>query len=288
VLTHHTFKAGFDYSNDDILNYYPGNFSGSYTFDSIANYQHGKPSRFLQAFAGPGTSGATTHPNITETGLFVEDAWRVLPNLTVNLGIRYDFQGIEQPEVQNPDAQLLAAGIDTSVVPEDENNIGPRLGFAWTPGADGRTIIRGGYGIFYGRTPAIMIGTAHSNNGINVQTITFTGALIPTIRHLHVASDGRHASEADDLRVRSRLPEPRGASGQHRRRARARAGHQRRRDGSARAGQQSAALDRCERRRVRDRQGERSRCANTRARAFSKLPAHSFRAAPTRSTTASR
>ena len=39
--------------------------------------------------------------------------------------------------------------------------------------------MRGGYGIFYGRTPAITIGTAHSNNGINVQTITFTGAQIP-------------------------------------------------------------------------------------------------------------
>ena len=46
--------------------------------------------------------------------------------------------------------------------------------------ADGRTILRAGYGIFYGRTPAIMIGTAHSNNGINVQTITFTGAQVPT------------------------------------------------------------------------------------------------------------
>lgn len=187
VLTNHTIKGGFDYSKDDILNYFPGNFSGSYTFDSLADFQNGKASRFLQAFAGPGTSGATTHPNITETGLFVEDAWRVLPSLTVNLGVRYDLQAIEQPDVRNPDTQLLAAGIDTSVVPEDENNIAPRLGFAWTPGADGRTIVRGGYGIFYGRTPAIMIGTAHSNNGINVQTITFTGSLIPQYPNIYTS-----------------------------------------------------------------------------------------------------
>ncbi|HEX8617038.1 MAG TPA: TonB-dependent receptor [Thermoanaerobaculia bacterium] len=185
VLHDHTLKTGFDYSHDEILNYFPGNFSGSYQFDSIADYQNGKASRFLQAFAGPGTSGATTNPDIAETGLFLQDEWRVLPSLTLNMGLRYDLQSIAQPDVRNTDAQLLAAGIDTSVVPEDTNNIAPRLGFAWTPTADGRTVVRGGYGIFYGRTPAIMIGTAHSNNGINVQTITFTGNLIPQYPNIY-------------------------------------------------------------------------------------------------------
>src|SRR5207247_11147408 len=64
-------------------------------------------------------------------------------------------------------------------IPVDSNNIGPRLGIAWTP-LGNRTVVRAGYGVFYGRTPSIMIGTAHSNNGINVQTITFTGAAMPT------------------------------------------------------------------------------------------------------------
>lgn len=181
----HTFKGGFDYSKDDILNFFPGNFSGSYTFNSIADYYNAKPASFVQAFAGPGTTGPTTHPDIAETGLFVQDEWRLNSSMTLNMGLRYDLQSIKQPSVQNPDAQLLAAGIDTSRIPEDTNNIAPRLGFAWTPGSDNRTVVRAGYGIFYGRTPSIMIGTAHSNNGINVQTITFTGNLLPNYPNIY-------------------------------------------------------------------------------------------------------
>ena len=183
----HTFKGGFDVNRDEILNYFPGNFAGSYRFNSLADFANGKPSRFLQAFAGAGTSGPTTNPDITELGLFVQDEFQLSSQLTFTAGLRYDKQSIAQPEVRNPDAQLAAAGIDTSVVPEDSNNFGPRLGVAWTPGTDGKTVVRAGYGIFYGRTPAIMVGTAHSNNGINVQTITFTGNLIPTFPNVYTA-----------------------------------------------------------------------------------------------------
>ena len=56
------------------------------------------------------------------------------------------------------DAQLQAAGYRTNHIPVDSNNIGPRLGIAWTP-LGNRTVVRAGYGVFYGRTPSIMIGT---------------------------------------------------------------------------------------------------------------------------------
>lgn len=180
----HTLKAGFDINNDEIFNFFPGNFSGSYLFQSIASFHRGRPSgsgeRYTQAFPGAGTSGAVTNPDLSETAVFVQDEWQFRPNLTLNLGLRYDLMGIAQPEVRNPDPELAAAGIDTGKVPEDTDNIAPRLGFAWVPGFSPRSVVRGGYGIFYGRTPAIMIGTAHSNNGINVQTITFTGDTVPT------------------------------------------------------------------------------------------------------------
>jgi outer membrane receptor protein involved in Fe transport len=177
----HTWKAGFDVNNDEILNFFPGNFNGAYTFNSIAAFNRGIPDaageRYVQAFAGPGTSGATTEPNIFETALFVQDEWDLRPNVKVSLGLRYDRQKFDQPKVRNPDAQLAAAGIDTSFLNIDDDNFAPRLGFAWT--ANDRLVVRAGYGLFYGRTPAIMVGTAHSNNGINVQTLTFTGSAAP-------------------------------------------------------------------------------------------------------------
>jgi outer membrane receptor protein involved in Fe transport len=174
----HRIRSGFDFQFDRILNYFPGNFFGAYTFSSLASFNLNQPSRLVQAFAGPGTTGATTHPDIKEYSGFVQDEWRVSSDVTINAGLRYDLQKFAQPQVRNPDPQLSAAGIDTSSLPTDKNNWGPRLGVAWAPSGR-KYVVRAGYGIFYGRTPSIMVGTAHSNNGINVQTITFTGTPMP-------------------------------------------------------------------------------------------------------------
>jgi outer membrane receptor protein involved in Fe transport len=178
----HALKLGADVNFDRIFNFFPGNFGGRYTFNSLASLGRGVPSgageNFQQGFAGPNTTGPETHPDLNEYSAFVQDEWKAGRTLTVTLGLRYDVQDIAQPDVRNPDPQLAAAGIDTSLIHVDKNNFGPRLGFAWNP--NDKTVIRGGYGLFYGRTPSIMIGTAHSGNAINVQTITFTGALVPT------------------------------------------------------------------------------------------------------------
>ncbi|MDQ2978869.1 MAG: TonB-dependent receptor, partial [Acidobacteriota bacterium] len=140
----HTAKAGVDYLHDDILNFFPGNFFGSYTFASLASYNRGIPdgtgNRYVQAFAGPGTTGATTNPNTRDIAGFAQDQWRMMPNLTLNLGVRYDRQVFAQPSVLNTNSQLTAAGLFTDRIPEDKNNWGVRLGFAWSPTRDDRTL----------------------------------------------------------------------------------------------------------------------------------------------------
>ena len=176
VFNSHTLKYGVDLLFDQIFNFFPGLFGASYTFPSYAalSSQLSTPgtqfsTRFRQSFAGAGTTGAETHPNNEEYGFFVQDDWRATPKLTVNLGLRYDYQSIAKPPIHNPDVALAAAGFDTSFRPSDTNNFGPRIGLSYA--FNEKTVLRGGYGIYYGRTPAIMTGTAHSQNGIQVIAI---------------------------------------------------------------------------------------------------------------------
>jgi outer membrane receptor protein involved in Fe transport len=178
-LTHgkHSLKFGADLNFDRVFNFFPGLFSGQFTFNSYALFASNTPATFVQNFAGAGTTGGTTNPDLNEYGLFVQDDWRVTPKLTLNLGLRYDLQDLAEPTVKNPSAALAAVGLDTTTAVEDNNNIAPRFGFSYA--FDDKTVVRGGYGVFFGRTPAIMLGTAHSQNGIQVTGVSLNCTLVP-------------------------------------------------------------------------------------------------------------
>jgi hypothetical protein len=179
----HTLKTGIDLQVDRIENVFPAFFTGQYTFTSLASFARGRPDgpneSYRQNFAGPGTNGPYTRPDVREYSAFVQDEWRPRSDVTVTLGLRYDLMTMAPPPVRNPDPQLLAAGIDTGHLAPDTNNWGPRVGLAWSPGGR-RVVLRGSAGLFYGRTPAIMGTAAHGNNGISVVSLTFTGAAVPT------------------------------------------------------------------------------------------------------------
>lgn len=184
LIGNHSVKYGVDLLFDRILNFFPGLFGGAYTFgtsgaNGYANFATRTPAVYRQSFAGAGTTGGTTEPNSSEYGFFVQDDWRASPKLTLNLGLRYDYQTIAKPPITNPNAALIAAGFDTGFQPKDKNNIAPRFGLAYA--FDEKTVLRGGYGLFYGRTPAILTGTAHSQNGIQVVAININCVTNPTL-----------------------------------------------------------------------------------------------------------
>ena len=173
----HNLKVGADLNFDRIFNFFPGLFSGQYTFNSYALFTSNTPSAYTQNFGGAGTSGGTTNPNLNDYGFFGQDDWRVNHKLTLNLGLRYDYQKLADPTVNNPSAALAAVGLNTTTPVRDGNNFAPRFGFSYA--IDDKTVVRGGYGIFFGRTTGIMLGTAHSQNGIQVTGVTLTCTTTP-------------------------------------------------------------------------------------------------------------
>jgi hypothetical protein len=181
VTGRHLIQAGANLQHDNMTFLSAVNFSGSYRFGSLESFGRslaGTPlplagERYIQAFSGEGTPGATTHPDRTDFSAFLQDEWRVAAQLTLNLGLRDDVEALAQPPVRNPSLSLAAAGLDTSFGPTTGHHFAPRLGVAWIPRA--RVVVRGGYGMFYGRTPSQMSSRAHFQNGITVATRTFLG-----------------------------------------------------------------------------------------------------------------
>jgi hypothetical protein len=96
-------------------------------------------SNYQQAFGG---TAFTFTENLWN--FFAQDDWRVHPRLTLNMGLRWEYQQFPDPFLGNP------AVTQTNVKPSDKTNFGPRVGFAWDATGDGKTSLRGGYGVYYG------------------------------------------------------------------------------------------------------------------------------------------
>lgn len=164
----HTLKFGGEvylekFIHDTTLNNYGTfSFNGTISKNALADFLLGRPVTMNQ------DAPVTKIDNVWYTGLFIQDDWRIHPRLTLNLGLRYDFQtpatdphdrkltfiqGRQSTVVPNAPAGLLFPGdegIGRGIISSDRNNFAPRIGLAWDPFGDSKTSIRTGFGLFYG------------------------------------------------------------------------------------------------------------------------------------------
>ncbi len=113
----------------------------------------------------------------TDYNWFVQDNWRVSNQVSVNLGLRYEYQKFPQPgdtKVKGVAFTGNPAYPATVTFPQDKNNFGPRVGFTYDINGSHRTVIRGGWGIYYGRTSNSVISSSLTNNGVTFASYNFS------------------------------------------------------------------------------------------------------------------
>jgi Carboxypeptidase regulatory-like domain/TonB-dependent Receptor Plug Domain len=168
VRGRHSMKTGFQLRKSYFDLFQIPDPRGKFSFDGefTQDPDHNDGTGDALADALLGYSSQIDISNITQThnrtpvlGTFFQDDFKVKSSLTLNLGLRWDYTG---PTVEADDrqsnfdyatGQILVAnqnGNSRGLVDVDKLDFAPRLGFAWTPGTDGKTAVRGGYGIFYG------------------------------------------------------------------------------------------------------------------------------------------
>jgi Carboxypeptidase regulatory-like domain/TonB dependent receptor len=164
----HSFRFGGELSlNKDIQqtllnNYGVFTFNNGVTRNALADFLIGIPSAVTQ------DSPVTGYTNTWYTALFAQDDFRIHPRLTLNLGLRYDVQTPptdpfnrvvnyvpNQKSTVNPLAPVGAQffgdpGVERGGIPVSYSHVSPRVGFAWDTFGDGKTAIRGAFGVFYG------------------------------------------------------------------------------------------------------------------------------------------
>jgi hypothetical protein len=186
-----TFKFGADFNrvNEDLANL--RNESGAYSYNNINDFiidyvnwktplaasvicATGNPPRlrgkcytgnYQQGFGPLGAEFSTNDYNF-----FVQYDWKFLPRVTLNLGVRYEYQQLPEPQLVNSNTSVIpnvgrTINEATSFMPSDKDNFGPRVGFAVDLFGDGRTALRGGYGLYYGRIINSTVYNALINTG---------------------------------------------------------------------------------------------------------------------------
>ena len=160
VAGRHNVKMGFDYIHEKYYSVVdfdgiPGaNFSGQYTGSALGDFLLGIP---YSATASVGDGSQHLIQNYYAG--YLQDNWRPRPNLSLNLGLRYEF--FQTPydtssktaffdPISGEVVYSRDGGVRNGIVDPDWHDFAPRIGFAYSPGFLKNTVVRGAYGIFYG------------------------------------------------------------------------------------------------------------------------------------------
>src|SRR5712692_10337206 len=174
VIRTHALKFGFDLSAEQDNNNLLGGARPLYSNVRLWNFANSTPI-FEAINADPRSGGLAEGQRYLRskaTAFFVQDDWKVKSNLTVNLGLRYEYYpplSDAKGQLSNitiPSSGLVNAkvGLADSLIQPDRNNFGPRLGFAWSPSRfRDSTVVRGGFGVAYNRTDNVLFSNARGN-----------------------------------------------------------------------------------------------------------------------------
>jgi hypothetical protein len=180
----HNTKFGADVNYLPITATFTVNYGGNYDFGSFAAfpqpfpilnavqaYGAGLPGDFDQGLGSPSDS----FHNIP-IGVFWQDSWRIRPNFTLNYGVRYD---VEIPPTFKSVTPLAQAGYNflglQKGIQTDTNNIQPRVGMAWDPKGDGKTVVRSSYGLFYDHPLLGLYFLGNASDGSSSGQLAFPG-----------------------------------------------------------------------------------------------------------------
>ena len=172
----HSFKFG-----GEARRFYNNNFTldtGAFTFSNVTNFLNGNAASF-NITIGDRSSAIIQNA----LGLFVQDNFKVRPNLTLELGLRYDWNMTPSERynrfvVFDPESRSLlqvGSGID-EVYKDNNKNFQPRLGIAWDPFNDGKTSVRAAYAILTDQ-PVTNVVTPLTSNPPLARPLTFTGLI---------------------------------------------------------------------------------------------------------------
>ncbi len=162
----HTFTIGMHNEFFKFSNIFIRDFYGAWEFASLDDFEIGKASRYGHSYYNnnPGEKWAAEF-GVSQIGGYIGDNWAVMPNLTLTLGLRLDVPILNDIPAANPLVEQTY-GIKTNQAASGNLLFSPRIGFNWDVNSDKKTQVRGGIGIFSGRTPYVWISNQYSNTGL--------------------------------------------------------------------------------------------------------------------------